>query len=395
MMERKIAMLLNGPILNDYRVIKMIQTLSKVAKIDLYYLDGNELIDKALFNEHVHLFSFEQRNSFVSKVLKHSLFCNEFNFFINEVLSKNIGYDYIWCNDLPTLKAGSKISRKLNAKLIYDSHEIYVETINQFFPSKSNALKLLIFRLLILIMKRHGKIIEKRILPKVDSFITVNESILKYFKGKHTINNGLVVMNLPRTSDNNSSNEVIDFYKLYSWEKSDVILLYQGVINHGRGLELLIDSFVKLPKNYKLVIIGNGPLLNVLVDKKNALEMDESIKFINTVQLSELPKYTRGATLGVNLLEAYNLSKKMASPNKLFEYIHAGLPVIASDTIENKIVLTKFNVGIITQNNSESIKQNILNITSQDIETFKNSAVSASNYYNWENQEKTILNLIK
>jgi glycosyltransferase involved in cell wall biosynthesis len=215
-------------------------------------------------------------------------------------------------------------------------------------------------------MKRHGKIIEKRILPKVDSFITVNESILKYFKGKHTINNGLVVMNLPRTSDNNSTNEVIDFYKLYSWEKSDVILLYQGVINHGRGLELLIDSFVKLPKNYKLVIIGNGPLLNALVDKKNALEMDESIKFINTVQLSELPKYTRGATLGVNLLEAYNLSKKMASPNKLFEYIHAGLPVIASDTIENKIVLTKFNVGIITQNNSESIKQNILNRNVQE-----------------------------
>lgn len=388
-------MLLNGPINNDYRVIKMIQSLSKKAKIDLYYLDGNEQIDKSLFNDEVKLFSFEQTNSLKRKIIKHSFFCYEFNFLINAVLSNKIQYDFIWCNDLPTLNAGDKISKKLNAKLVYDSHEIFVETINQFFPIKSNSLKQLIFRIIIKLMKSHGKRIERKILPKVYAFITVNESILNYFKEKHSINKGVVVMNLPRISDNNSSKEVIDFHNMYNWNKSDMIILYQGVINHGRGLELLIDSFIKLPNNYKLVLIGNGPLLNLLIKRTNKLDANESIKFIETVPLSELAKYTRGATLGVNLLEAYNLSKKMASPNKLFEYIHAGLPVIASDTIENKIVLNKFNVGIITANNSDSIKQNILNITHKDLECFSSNTVTASEYYNWENQENTILNLIK
>jgi glycosyltransferase involved in cell wall biosynthesis len=394
-MGQKIAMLLNNPISNDYRVIKMIQSISKKAEIDLFYMDGNEQIDKSLFNDDVKLFSFDQTNSLKRKILKHSFFCYEFNFFIKAVLSNKIQYDFIWCNDLPTLNAGYKISKKLNAKLVYDSHEIFVETINQFFPIKSNGVKQLIFKFIILLMKSHGRRIEGRILPKVNSFITVNESILNYFKEKYAINKGVVVMNLPRISDSNSSKDVIDFHKMYNWEKSDIIILYQGVINHGRGLELLIDSFIKLPNNYKLVIIGNGPLLNLLIQKTNKLEADESIKFIDTVKLSELSKYTKAANLGVNLLEAYNLSKKLASPNKLFEYIHAGLPVIASDTIENTIVLNKFNVGIITPNNSDSIKQKILNITDKDLAYFTNNTIIASEYYNWENQENKILNLIK
>jgi glycosyltransferase involved in cell wall biosynthesis len=393
-MKQKIAMLLNGPIFNDYRVVKMIQTLSTEAKIDLYYIDGNEQIDKALFNEQVRLFSIQQSDSFKRKLLKHSLFCYEFNFLIKAVLDKDIDYNYVWCNDLPTLNAGYNISKKLNTRLIYDSHEIFVETINQFFPKKSNFIKLFIFRLLIFIMKTHGRIVEKKILQRVDSFITVNESILTYFKEKYTINKGYVVMNLPRISDTNFSTEIIDFCKLYNWDKSSKILLYQGVLNHGRGLELLIETIAILPKEYKLIILGNGPLLNSLIAKKENYNLNESIEFINMVKLSELPKFTRGATLGVNLLEAFNLSKKLASPNKLFEYIHAGIPVIASDTIENKIVINQFNIGIVTSNDTFSIKQKILSISDYDHKRYKENTVSAAKHYNWENQEKTILDVI-
>jgi hypothetical protein len=104
-MKQKIAMLLNGPIFNDYRVVKMINTLTKEAKIDLYYIDGNEQIDQMLFNEHVRLFSIQQGDFFKRKLLKHSLFCYDFNFFIKTVLDKDIEYNFVWCNDLPTLKS--------------------------------------------------------------------------------------------------------------------------------------------------------------------------------------------------------------------------------------------------------------------------------------------------
>ena len=84
-MGQKIAMLLNGPIFNDYRVIKMIQTLGKENSVDLYYIDGNVLNDKQLFAENIRLFNFSKKKNLKTKILQHSFFCYEFNFFINEV----------------------------------------------------------------------------------------------------------------------------------------------------------------------------------------------------------------------------------------------------------------------------------------------------------------------
>ncbi|MEY3501693.1 MAG: 2-deoxystreptamine glucosyltransferase, partial [Bacteroidota bacterium] len=148
-MGQKIAMLLNGPIFNDYRVIKMIQTLGKENSVDLYYIDGNVLNDKQLFAENIRLFNFSKKKNLKTKILQHSFFCYEFNFFINEVLKSKVKYDIILSNDLPTLYPGYKISKKLNSNLFYDSHEIYTETINQFFPKKNPFFKSLIFNFLI------------------------------------------------------------------------------------------------------------------------------------------------------------------------------------------------------------------------------------------------------
>jgi glycosyltransferase involved in cell wall biosynthesis len=298
-------------------------------------------------------------------------------------------------NDLPTLYPGYKISKKLNSNLFYDSHEIYTETINQFFPKKNPFFKSLIFNFLIFFMRRHGIKIEKKIFPKLYQFITVNESLLKYFNSKYRIAKGLVVMNVPRDSDAISSVERIDYYSMFDWLKTDIILIYQGGLNEGRGLYLLVESFSKLPKNYKLVILGDGVLRKSLMEKAEQLNLNNSIQFINSVALSELPKYTKGATIGINLLESFNLSKKLASPNKLFEYIHAGIPVIASHSVENKIVLDKFNIGILTENTTEKITQAIQNMTEQAILKYKSNTIEARAHYKWENQEGNILKSMK
>ena len=158
-------MLLNGPVKNDHRVIKMINTLSKKALVDLYYVNGTSS-DNDLFHENVYLFSFKHENSIKRKFLKNSFFCFEFNFMINKVIKQNKSYNYIWSNDLPTLYSSFKLSKKLNAKLIYDSHEIYIETLNQFFPENNRTFKRIIFKILFKFMKIHGSKIEKNALIK-------------------------------------------------------------------------------------------------------------------------------------------------------------------------------------------------------------------------------------
>ena len=114
-------MLLNGPIKNDHRVIKMINSLSKKALVDLYYTTG-ELEDKKLFNKNVRLYSYNIKKTFKIKIIKHTFFCFEFNFFINKVFDKGKYYNYIWANDLPTLYPAFKIAKKIGSELVYDSH---------------------------------------------------------------------------------------------------------------------------------------------------------------------------------------------------------------------------------------------------------------------------------
>jgi glycosyltransferase involved in cell wall biosynthesis len=296
---------------------------------------------------------------------------------------------------LPTLNAGFRISKKIQSKLVYDSHEIYVETINQFFPKNSHFVKHFVIEFIIKVMKFHGTRVERKLISQIDKFITVNESLLNYFKQKYSLVEGIVIMNVPRKSDSIVKNNPVHYTELYKWDKADKILLYQGFMNEGRGLDLLIDTVSILPSQFKLVLIGNGPLKNSLLNKVNLLNLSDRIKFIDTKPIKELPSYTAGATIGINLLESYNLSKQLASPNKLFEYIHAGIPIIASDTVENNIVLNNFKVGKLTSNSIEKIKQVILSLTDDELRSFKSNMLEASNYYNWENQESKILSVLK
>ena len=382
---KRIAILLNGTIQNDYRVIKIIQTLSLNNTIHLYYIDGDVLIDSALFNTNVSLYSTQHKVTFWTKFLRHSWFCFEFSFFQQKVLSSGEKYDIIWANDLPTLFPASKISKRLNCKLIYDSHEIYTETLNQFFPRNSSGIKKYLYTILIFLMRKHGVSIEKKYIPLTNVFITVNQSLLTYFSERYQINKGLVIMNLPKLNQQNNQ-PAIDFRKQFNWEANSYIVLYQGQLNEGRGLKLVLEAFKFLDDSFKLILIGNGSLqidLNKWVDENS---YSNRIKFIDTVSLDKLPAHTKGADVGMNILENYNLSKELASPNKLFEYIHAEIPVIASFSKENIRVFEKFNIGLMTNNIPKEIATKIIEISSMDKCSFHLPLSGAKSHYKWENQ---------
>ncbi len=389
---KKIAMLLNGPIKNDYRVIKTIETLSQNNFVHLFYINGNSA-DKNIFNNHVTLVNSEHKVNVKVNILRHTWFCFEFAYFKKIVNKRNIKFDIIWANDLPTLYPAYKIAKTLNAKLVFDSHEIYTETINQFFPRNSSGIKRLIFDGIIYFMRAHGKRIEKKIIPNTDLFITVNESLLQYFQNRYPIGKGIVIMNLPRMA-NNGVQETINLKQHFSWESKSQIVLYQGQLNEGRGIRLLVESFLILPRHYKLIIIGNGIIESELKHWVNSNFLSERIQFVNTIPLADLPSFTACADVGINLLETFNLSKQLASPNKLFEYIHAGIPIVASNTIENQRVFEKFKIGILTENTPAEIAEAIIQVASQDKRIYQQALLDAKRCYHWENQEESLNSMI-
>ena len=176
--------------------------------------------------------------------------------------------------------------------------------------------------------------------------------------------------------------------------------MYQGVLNEGRGLDLLIESFHRASKthaNIKLIILGDGVLKNHLVQNVNILGLNKTVFFHDPVPYKDLLQYTVSADFGINLLEAFNLSKKYASPNKIFEYMQAEIPVLCSFSPENDIIFENYNIGIQCHNKVLDISEKIIqlhNLKNEEIINFKKQLKKAQKVYCWENQELKLFKLI-
>lgn len=394
MPEKNICILSHGPIANDGRILKTIDfLLSRDYSIRVLFPSKEPFKEFVNTNPGITLKPIKKRNSLFRKILRHTIYPLEFSYLATEANKLDHRFGYIYVNDLPSLHAGLKIKkRNTGSKLIYDSHEIFNETVNQFFPDKANLLKSRLFRILITIMRKSGSCMERKFVKHVDLFITVNESLKNYFEQKYQISGVQVMMNCPLEKEKHyPSLPTVDYRKMFSWEGPSRIFLYQGGWNKGRGLELLINTFKNTPKEFKLVIIGGGVLeetLNNLIQKSN---LQNRVKLLGFVPQNILFAYTKSADVGINLLEPFNLSKAMASPNKLFEYIHAGIPIIASQTKENKIVFDEFDIGLLVENNKESIL-NALNYFLEKVHLKEKTKYHplAQRKYQWESQVKIL-----
>lgn len=393
---RRVCILLNGPIMYDTRVIKIINTLKANFFIDLFYINGNDN-DLNLFPEtsgELRLFSFKQPKNKLTKIIKHSFFYFEFNFFEKEVKKLGVKYEYIWANDLPTLYPAIKIKRTFGSRVIYDSHEIYLETLNQFFPSNSKGLKKIVSNFSYELMRSLGYWAERSLIKEVDFFVTVSESVKEHFLEKYNHPNITVLMNCPALGTDYS--EPIDLKTLIGIEKNTFLLIYQGVISKGRALTKIISAMVNVNKDIHFLLIGDGMIKPELMELVSQLGISNKVSFIDKVPSNVLPKYTKGADAGIILQETdYNLSKKLGIANKFFEYIHAGLPFIATKAPENIKVASDFEVCILVENNIRDISNAINTIATIDLSSFKFNAIKASKVFNWQNQEKKILELIQ
>jgi glycosyltransferase involved in cell wall biosynthesis len=388
---KKVCVLLNGGIASDSRVIREIKTMSRVADVDLYYVYGKDS-DKDIFGDNVRLFSCEKKEGIKSKFVKHTCFYNEFMFFVPEVLKHGIAYDYIWANDLPDLKPALKLKEKIGSKVIYDSHEIFVGTLNQFFPSKAKWYKSILYKTALFVMSTLGNWAEKKMVKSADEFVTTSISFKNYFQDKYKRDDIQIVMNCPNIQ---TANDFYDFRSEYNLSSDSFVLLFQGRLNAGRALIEMIESMAYVKSNVHLFVIGDGTLKKDMQKRMAELSLQEKVHFIDEVPSSELLRYTRGADAGINLQASINISKHLASANKLFEYTHSGIPTIGSDVPENRLIIEKYDLGMLVRNNPKEIADAINKMSESDLSKYKDNCKKAAMEYNWENQEKVILDLIK
>ncbi|MCD4838312.1 glycosyltransferase [Neobacillus sedimentimangrovi] len=284
-------------------------------------------------------------------------------------------YDIYHSNDLNTLPQGYICSKwRLKPKrLIYDSHEVQTSRTGYNSPV-------------------YGKM-EAFFIKKIDEMIVENHTRAKYNESLYGIYPH-VVHNYPfkQTSKNT---EKVDLHGMLNIPRHEKILLYQGGIQTGRGLDKLIKA-APLFKEGVLVLIGDGKIKNDLIDMVQQMKLEEKVKFLPKVPLADLPKYTRNAYLGFQVLNNVCFNHYSASSNKLFEYMMAGVPVVACGFPEIKRVVEGDQTGVIVDSHDpESIADGVnwLIDHPEKHSEMKVNAINASQKYNWENEQIHLLNV--
>lgn len=293
------------------------------------------------------------------------------------IVGKRTKSDIFHSNDINTLIQGyicSKITYNQKV-LIYDSHEIQIMCTN-FYKGKKVYL------------------LEKFLIKKVDEIIMTTNLRADKFCEIYKIKKPHIIHNYPQAIDIESI-KTIDLHQKLNISKEEPILLYQGGLQDGRGLEKLIiaaKSFIA----GKLVFIGGGPLKSYLIDlvEKNGLK--NRVIFIDTVPYSELFSYTRNAYLGFQVLENTCFNHYSTLSNKLFEYIMMGIPVIASNFPEIRNVVETNCVGtLINPDNVDTIVKAVNNLINdpERRDEYSKNCLRAREKYNWAQEKKILIGI--
>jgi len=295
------------------------------------------------------------------------LFYAEYNlrlFFFLLFSKKNL----LFSNDLDTLVPNYLISKIQKKKLIFDSHELFSE-----IPELENRKK----------VKNFWLAIEKKIIPKLKNIITVSDSIKEHYQSLYGVNVS-VVRNIPENKKVIQTPFDFDTH-------GKKIILYQGSVNVGRGLELMIDT-MHLLEDYILVIIGDGDISTKLIEKVNTLDLKNCVKFLGRINPDELKNLTPNTTVGMSLEEDLGLNYRYALPNKLFDYIHAEVPMVVSNLPEMKAIIKKYAIGeVLIDRTPISLASTIKTMAAKN---YKKELIQAKKQLNWTLEKEKLISII-
>lgn len=300
----------------------------------------------------------------------HFLFYAEYNIRLFLYLFFKKKYSHILSNDLDTLLACYIASKLKKSKLIYDSHELFTEV-----PELQNRRT----------VRYIWAFIEKLLLPKISNMYTVSGTIADYYKFKYNVKIG-VVRNVPFLKRTINNNKV-------QFPTKNKVILYQGVFNPGRGIEPMIKALHFLD-NVDIVLIGFGKITNEIIAFVKSEGLENRVHFMGRIDHETLYNYTKIADVGMVLEQPLGDSFKFSLPNKLFDFIHAEVPVIAgSPLIEVKKIIQNYDVGILVDNyEPEYLAEKVkMLLNNQDlINKIKLNQVNAKKLLCWENESKLL-----
>jgi len=287
-------------------------------------------------------------------------------------------YNLLVANDLDTLLPNYMVSKIRKIPLVYDSHEYFTGVPEiQKRP----------------FVKWVWTTIERSVFPHLRNVLTVSDSIAEKYAGQY----GIKPVTIRNCSD--SSEGIKNFtHEEMGIDRGNLIVVLQGTgINADRGGEELIEA-IRMTDGVTLLVIGSGDLLPLLKVKVNALNISDKVKFIPTLPWNEMMRYTKSADAGLSLDRDTNLNYSFSLPNKLFDYISAGIPVIAGNLQEVRKIIEENECGIIIPDISPTeISKAIIRLRDDRLllNKLKQNAFKGSEKLSWERESEKVRTLYR
>lgn len=279
-------------------------------------------------------------------------------------------FDIVNAVDLDTILPCLFISKIKGKKVTYDAHEYFSE-----LPEVVDRIY----------TKKLWELVAKYSIPKMDACYTVGNSLAKLLSERYNISFE-TIRNVPYQTNIKKVG--------YSGSK---IIIYQGALNDGRGLEAIIHTMTKLPKEYIFWIVGSGYLagdLKLLVDQYG---ISDQVKFWGIIPIDKLASITIKADVGINLLENKGLNYYYSLSNKTFDYIQANLPAINIAFPEYIALNQQYETSVLCKDLSESsILESIHKIFDQSVyNRLQNNCKIAAQNLIWEKEKLKLVEIYK
>ena len=372
-MGKNILALTTKEIANDNRVINYTNALASHGhQVSLICPDSRKQTTTHYQFSTVYISLFAQRlpSFFVFNLVKTLEFI-----FRSVFRAKKIKCEVIHANDLQGLVVASLIKRLAHkdAAIVYDAHE---------YETEANGIKG--FR------KKIYQFLERKLIKEVSRVITVSDTIANEYVRLYGIEQPTVLLNVPKiTRDPREKHNL--FREKLEIRPDQRIFLYQGYLMPGRGVDILLNTFSKLDSDKNVIVfMGKGKLKELIDDYRE----QGNIYFHHFVDPNEFLNYTSSADVGIAFIQDISLSDRYCLPNKLFEYISCGLPVICSNLPEMKKLVETNKVGVVANENTEKGFKNAVDLmNSKDLDFFKANTSATSAKYSWLLQEEKLIQL--
>lgn len=240
--------------------------------------------------------------------------------------------DVVHAVDTDTLSIADIVSSIRGIPLVYEAAELYPDMLVSNRASTPS---------LVLAFWRRT---ERRLVPNADAVITVGDALAGELRSRFKVD-AIAVRSVPPLADE----ATLDRRRLrvqLGLGADRLLVLYQGLVNRGRGLEPLLKAIAGVPQS-NLVVQGHGPFADEFLEQSRRLKLADRVHYMGLMPMDELTMWASGADVGTVLIENLSLNNYLSAPNKLYQYLMAGVALLGSDFPEIGSVIREGDCGLV------------------------------------------------